>query len=68
MNVPGFVAAIGNHPSQAARIMSPDLEKLGMLLRNPKVSALGKSSLDGQNGVDMGKQEALLRQFLATAD
>ncbi|KAK3753586.1 hypothetical protein RRG08_010005 [Elysia crispata] len=68
MDVPGFEAAFGIHPSQAARVMSRDLEKLGMLLLSPKVSALGEIGLDGQNGVDMGKQEALIRQCLAKAD
>ena len=68
INVPGFVAAIGIHPSQAARVLPRDREKLGMLLRSPKVSALGEIGLDGQNGVSMGKQEALLRQCLAKAD
>ena len=66
MNVPWFAAKIGIHPSQAERVMSRDLEKLGMLLRSPKVSAPGKIGLDGQNGVDKGNQEAFLRQ--STAD
>ncbi|KAK3801678.1 hypothetical protein RRG08_033864 [Elysia crispata] len=68
INVPGFVATIGIHPSQAARVLPRDLEKLGMLIRSPKVSALGEIGLDGQNGVSMEKQEALLRQCLAKAD
>ncbi|KAK3774206.1 hypothetical protein RRG08_001339 [Elysia crispata] len=68
INVPGFVAAIGIHPSQAARVLPRDLEKLGMLIRSPKVSAFVEIGPDGQNGVSMGKQEALLRQCLAKAD
>ena len=68
INVPGFVAAIGIHPSQAARVLPRDLEKLGMLIRSPKVSAFVEIGSDGQNGVSMGKQEALLRQCLAKAD
>ncbi|GFR61671.1 3'-5' ssDNA/RNA exonuclease TatD [Elysia marginata] len=63
VDVPGFIPAVGIHPKQVSTWTASEMESFKILMRSPKVKALGEVGLDFQ-ARHMEKQEEVLRYIL----